>query len=38
VKYYQQAAAFEDNPIRWDAEEAIRRVRDKSAPSGSETA
>ena len=33
VKYYQQAAAFEDNPVRWDAEEAIRRVRDRNAPS-----
>ena len=38
VNYFTQAAAFEDNPIRWDAEEAIRRVRDKGAPSGSETA
>jgi tetratricopeptide (TPR) repeat protein len=38
LKYYQQAAAFEDNPIRWDAEEAMRRVREKNAPSGSETA
>jgi len=38
MKYYQQAAAYEDNPIRWDAEEAIRRVKDRGAPSGSETA
>lgn len=38
LKYYQQAAAFEDNPIRWDAEEAIRRLRERGAPSGSETA
>jgi tetratricopeptide (TPR) repeat protein len=37
LKYYQQAAAYEDNPIRWDAEEAIRRLREKGAPSGSET-
>jgi tetratricopeptide (TPR) repeat protein len=37
LKYYQQAAAFEDNPIRWDAEEAIRRLREKGAPSGTET-
>lgn len=27
LNYYQQAAAFEDNPVRWDAEEAIRRLR-----------
>jgi len=38
LKYYQQAAAYEDNPVRWDAEEAIRRVKDRNAPSGSETA
>ncbi|MSR55033.1 MAG: tetratricopeptide repeat protein [Gemmataceae bacterium] len=38
INYFSQAAAFEDNPIRWDAEDAIRRVRDKGAPSGSETA
>jgi tetratricopeptide (TPR) repeat protein len=38
LKYYQQAAAYEDNPVRWDAEEAIRRVKDRGAPSGSETA
>jgi tetratricopeptide (TPR) repeat protein len=38
LKFYQQAAAFEDNPVRWDAEEAIRRVRDRNAASGSETA
>lgn len=38
LKYYQQAAAFEDNPVRWDAEEAIRRVRDRGAKSESETA
>jgi tetratricopeptide (TPR) repeat protein len=38
LKYYQQAAAFEDNPVRWDAEEAIRRLRERGAPSGSETA
>jgi tetratricopeptide (TPR) repeat protein len=38
LRYYEQAAAYEDNPIRWDAEEAIRRVKDRGAPSGSETA
>jgi tetratricopeptide (TPR) repeat protein len=38
LKYYQQAAAYEDNPVRWDAEEAIRRLREKPAPSGTETA
>jgi tetratricopeptide (TPR) repeat protein len=38
LKYYQQAAAYEDNPVRWDAEEAVRRVKDRNAPSGSETA
>jgi tetratricopeptide (TPR) repeat protein len=38
VQYYRQAAAFEDNPVRWDAEEAIRRLTDRAAPSGSETA
>ena len=38
VKYYQQAAGYEDNPIRWDAEEGIRRLKDRGAPSGSETA
>jgi tetratricopeptide (TPR) repeat protein len=38
VKYYRQAAAYEDNPIRWDAEEAIRRLTDRPTPSGSETA
>ncbi|HKB02330.1 MAG TPA: tetratricopeptide repeat protein [Gemmataceae bacterium] len=38
LKYYEQAAAYEDNPVRWDAEEAIRRVKDRGAPSGSETA
>jgi len=36
LKYYQMAASFEDNPVRWDAEEAIRRVTDRGAPSGSE--
>ncbi|HEX3150396.1 MAG TPA: hypothetical protein VHR66_20125 [Gemmataceae bacterium] len=38
MKFYRQAAAFEDNPIRWDAEEGIRRLKERSAPSGSETA
>jgi tetratricopeptide (TPR) repeat protein len=38
IKFYQQAAAYEDNPIRWDAEEAIRRLRERGAPSGTETA
>jgi tetratricopeptide (TPR) repeat protein len=38
LKYYQQAAAYEDNPIRWDAEEAIRRLKEKATPSGTETA
>jgi tetratricopeptide (TPR) repeat protein len=38
LKHYRQAAAYEDNPIRWDAEEAIRRLTDRPAPSGSETA
>jgi tetratricopeptide (TPR) repeat protein len=38
LRYYEQAAAYEDNPVRWDAEEAIRRVKDRGAPSGSETA
>jgi tetratricopeptide (TPR) repeat protein len=38
VQYYRQAAAFEDNPVRWDAEEGIRRLKDRAAPSGSETA
>jgi tetratricopeptide (TPR) repeat protein len=38
MKYYRQAAAYEDNPIRWDAEEGIRRLKDRGAPSGSETA
>jgi tetratricopeptide (TPR) repeat protein len=38
VRYYKQAAAFEDNPIRWDAEEAIRRLKDGATPSGTETA
>lgn len=27
LMYYQQAANFEDNPVRWDAEEAIRRLK-----------
>ena len=38
VQYYRQAAAFEDNPIRWDAEEGIRRLTDRGTPSESETA
>ena len=38
LAYYRQAAAFEDNPVRWDAEEGIRRLTDRAAPSGSETA
>lgn len=38
VQYYRQAAAYEDNPIRWEAEEGIRRLTDRGAPSGSETA
>jgi tetratricopeptide (TPR) repeat protein len=38
VRYYKQAAAFEDNPIRWDAEEAIRRIKDGTTPSEPETA
>ena len=38
IRYYRQAAAYEDNPIRWDAEEGIRRLTDRGAPSGSETA
>ncbi|MBO0698272.1 MAG: hypothetical protein J2P46_07765, partial [Zavarzinella sp.] len=38
LRYYEQAASYEDNPVRWDAEEAIRRVKDRGAPSGSETA
>jgi tetratricopeptide (TPR) repeat protein len=38
MKYYRQAAAYEDNPIRWDAEEAIRRLKEGATASGSETA
>lgn len=38
LAYYRQAAAFEDNPVRWDAEEGIRRLTDRGAPNGSETA
>ena len=31
LTYYQQAALFEDNPIRWDAEDAVRRLREAGA-------
>jgi tetratricopeptide (TPR) repeat protein len=27
LAYYQQAANFQDNPVRYDAEEAIRRLK-----------
>ena len=28
LSYFRQAAAFQDNPIRYDAEEAVRRVKE----------
>ncbi|WP_020472880.1 tetratricopeptide repeat protein [Zavarzinella formosa] len=31
LAYYHQAASFEDNPIRWDAEDAIRRLKERGA-------
>ncbi len=36
LTYYHQAAAFEDNPIRWDAEEAVRRIKEQG--TGNEAA
>lgn len=31
LAYYQQATLFEDNPIRWDAEDAVRRLKEAGA-------
>ncbi|MEZ6139411.1 MAG: hypothetical protein R3B84_02460 [Zavarzinella sp.] len=31
IGYYQQAANFKDHPIRWDAEEALQRLRQGSS-------
>ena len=32
--YYEQTASYQDNPIRWEAEEALRRVKGAAVPPG----